>query len=377
MSVKSEHMSNFLDFKTSRPYTLGVELELQLIDPESLDLTPAAPSLMAKLPDEFKERIKPEFIRSMVEIASLVNDNIGELADDLKQSITALEKLAGKSGCMIFASSLHPFAPYRQQQVSPGERYAALMEELQLSGRRLITQGLHVHVGLTDGPTAIKVCNSIRQYLPLLLALTASSPFYGGEDTGFYSYRSRLLDALARAGLPHPFDDWQDFQDLLRTLKRTGIISDIRDIWWDVRPHPDLGTIEIRICDLPVRFDEILAIAGLVQSLVKTLAEKKERHEHPPLELIATNKWQAARHGLEGIFIDHGLASDPLSIREAIERLILRTSDAAAQLGCQKIHPILKRMLETGNSAHRIREIYTSTGSFEKVISRLQREFWN
>jgi len=370
-------MSDFLDFKASRPYTLGVELELQIIDPNGLDLTPAAPTLLARLPDGFKERIKPEFICSMVEIASKVCNNIGEVADDLKQSITILEKLADQNGCQIFASSLHPFAPYRKQQVSPGERYAALMEELQLSGRRLITQGLHVHVGLTDGPISIKVCNSIRQYLPLLLALTASSPFYGGEDTGFFSYRSRLLDALARAGLPHPFNDWQDFQQLLRTLKGTGIIADIRDIWWDVRPHPDLGTLEIRICDLPVRFDEIIAIAGLIQSLVKTLAEKTEPHDHPPLELIATNKWQAARHGLEGSFIDHNLTSDPLSIREAIERLILRTSNATEQLGCQKIHPILQRMMETGNGAQRMRDIYTATESFEEVISRLQKEFWH
>jgi carboxylate-amine ligase len=369
-------MSDFLDFKASRPYTLGVELELQLVDPDKLDLAPAAPEIISGLPDEFKERIKPEFIRSMVEVATLVCADIGEVADDLERSITALEKLADRNGCKIFASSLHPFAPYRKQQVSPGARYAALMEELQLSGRRLITQGLHVHVGLPDGPLAIKVCNSIRQYLPLLLALTASSPYYGGEDTGFFSYRSRLLDALARAGLPHPFNDWQDFQQLLKTLKGTGIISDIRDIWWDVRPHPDLGTIEIRICDLPVCFDEIIAIAGLVQSLVKTLAEKKEPHIHPPLELIATNKWQAARHGLEGKFIDHNLTSDPLSIREAIERLVLRTSDATEQLGCQQIHPILQRILTTGNGSQRMRKIYKTTGSFLEIITDLQKKFW-
>jgi carboxylate-amine ligase len=370
-------MSNFLDFQASRPYTLGVELELQLLSPNDLDLTSAAPAILARLPAESKNLIKPELIQSMIEVTSRICNNVDEVEADLRQSLATLDDLAGQTGCEIFASSLHPFAPYRQQLVSPGKRYAALMEELQLSGRRLITQGFHVHVGLPDGPTTIKVCNSIRQYLPLLLALTTSSPFYGGEDTGFYSYRSRLLDALARAGLPHPFKSWQDFQRLLKDLNRAGIITDIRDIWWDVRPHPDLGTIEIRICDLPVRFDEIIAIAGLVQSLVMTLAEKTEPHDHPPLELIATNKWQAARHGLDGKFIDLGSISAPLSIKDAIERLLSRTAKAAERLDCQKIRPVIQRILKEGSGAHRKRAIYAETGSFRETIIRLQKKFWH
>ncbi len=366
-----------MDFQASKPYTLGVELELQLLEKESYNLTSVAPSLLEGLPDDFKDRIKPEFIQSMVEVASGICNNLEELENDLKRSVNLLEKLAVKKGCKIFASSLHPFAPYRNQKVSPGVRYAALMSELQISGRRLITQGLHIHVGLPNGPTSIKVCNSIRQYLPLLLALTTSSPYYGGEDTGFFSYRSRLLDSLARAGIPHPFGSWDDFRKLLLLFKRTGIIDDIRDIWWDVRPHPDLGTIEIRICDLPVRFDEIIAIAGLVLSLVVTLAEKTSPHNYPPLELIATNKWQAARHGLEGKFIDQECISKPLSMREAIGRLLDRTDEAADRLGCNDSREVIKRILAEGSGAHRKRLIYARTGRFRDMIIQLQEDFWN
>ena len=152
-----------MEFKPSKPYTIGVELELQLLEPEQFNLTSAAPAILAELPIDFKERIKPEFIQSMVEVASGICNNLQELEADLTSSINILEGLAKEKGVLVFASSLHPFAPYRQQLVSPGARYAALMEELQISGRRLITQGLHIHIGLPDGPTAIRGCNSIRQ----------------------------------------------------------------------------------------------------------------------------------------------------------------------------------------------------------------------
>ncbi|MEN8143198.1 MAG: YbdK family carboxylate-amine ligase [Thermodesulfobacteriota bacterium] len=366
-----------MEFIPSKPYTIGVELELQLLDSEHYNLTSAAPSILTGLPVEFKDRIKPEFIQSMVEVASGICDDLEELENDLKRSINLLEELARKNNCLIFSSSLHPFAPYRDQVLSPGKRYAALMEELQLSGRRLITQGLHIHIGLPDGATAIKVCNSIRQYLPLLLALTTSSPYYGGEDTGFFSYRSRLLDSLARAGLPHPFADWNDFRELLLLLKRSSIIEDIRDIWWDVRPHPDLGTIEIRICDLPVRFNEIIAIAGLVQSLVVTLAEKTAPHSHPPLELIATNKWQAARHGLDGKFVDQDSISEPLSMKEAIKRLLVRTEKAAKRLGSNDSRQEITRIMAEGSGAHRQRLLYENQADFREMIMQLQKDFWN
>ena len=376
-AIKEEYLKDFINFIPSKPYTLGVELELQLLDQEHYNLTSSAPSILAELPVDFKDRIKPEFIQSMVEVASGICNNLEDLETDLKRSINTLENLVRRNGCLLFASSLHPFAPYREQIVSPGERYAALMEELQLSGRRLITQGFHIHIGLPDGPTAIKVCNSIRQYLPLLLALTTSSPFYGGEDTGFFSYRSRLLDSLARAGLPHPFKDWEEFRKLLLLFKRTGVIEDIRDIWWDVRPHPDLGTIEIRICDLPIRFNEIISITGLVQSLVVTLAEKNAPNDYPPLELIATNKWQAARHGLDGKFVDQDRISEPLSMRAAIERLLYRTEDAAQRLGCSGNRQEINRILTNGSGAHRQKLLYKDLGGFRDMIINIQKDFWN
>lgn len=364
------------DFVPSKPYTIGVEAEFQLIDKRTLNLIQIAPEILTKVPPKYSNKIKPEFIQSMVEVATHVCDDIAEVEADLRSSLELLTDLADDSDCLIFASSLHPFAKYRDQQPTPGKRYAKLMEELQVAGKRLITQGLHVHIGLPDRETLIRVCDGMRPYLPLLLALTTSSPLYGGEDTGFCSYRSRLLDALTRSGMPYTFRNWDNYKKLVTDLHNAGLIKDVRDIWWDIRPHPDLGTAEIRICDLPVTFAEIISLAALIQALVKTMAGAPAVTTFPRLEFIANNKWQAARHGLEGKFIDLENISAPLTIKKAIENMVIFCREASESLNTTKYLEDIMAIIHNGTGTDKIRSMLQRHMSHSECVKKMHGDFW-
>jgi carboxylate-amine ligase len=365
------------DFSPSKPYTIGVEVEFQLIDKNFYDLSQVGPDILQKVPAEFLHKIKPEFIQSMLEVATGVCHDITEVEDDLRSTILFLAELADDSDAFLFASSLHPFANYRDQLITPGERYAKLMDELQIAGRQLITQGLHVHIGMPDCETLIRVCDGIRSFLPLLLALTTSSPYYGGEDTGFYSYRSRLLDALSRSGLPYTFRNWQSYIDLVTDLHNAGLIEDVRDIWWDVRPHPELGTVEIRICDMPGKFSEILSVVAFVQALVKTLAESPPKNRFPRLEIIANNKWQAARYGLHGKFIDLENISTPLTIKKAIHNTLDLSRNAFKSLNSENYIQNIENIVLNGTGTDRFKDMLRKKLSFSDCIKKMHGDFWN
>ncbi len=363
-----------LVFNPSRPFTLGVEIEFELLDVNSLDLTPKAPALLEQVPPELKKDIKPEFIQSMVEVSTPVCQNMVEVEHNLSRLCNLVEGMAKKLGCILYAASLHPTGLVKDRHVSPGVRYGEILNDLQLAGRRLMTQALHVHVGLTDKKTAIKVCDSIRSYLPILLALTTSSPFFEGVDSGFYSYRTNLFKTLPRSGIPETLGSWQKFNDLILLLNEATILNGIKELWWDVRPHPDFGTVEIRICDLPSRFDEILAVAALLQSLVATLA----KDDPDPLshrEVVLNNKWHASRYGLDGTFIsfEHG---KHVNFREAATALLEMVSSTAKDLGAAKYLEPIRRIIAHGTSAHTQRNLYAKTGDFKAMIFELRQGFW-
>ncbi len=362
-------------FNSSTPFTLGVELEFQLLDQQSLNLSPMAPEILASMPADMHERIKPEFIQSMIEINTPVCHSI----DDVRTSLLELtELLAVKSraqGCMLFASSLHPFAIASEQLLSDDKRYHRIMDTLQLVGRRFITQGLHVHIGLENGETAVQVFDSIRTYLPLLLALSCSSPFYEGKDTGLHSYRVQLFEALPKAGMPAGLGSWDNFIRLCDLLTKAEIIHDTRDLWWDVRPHPDFGTIEIRICDLPGRFEDILAIVALTQALVYHLAHQPHDSGRANLIVLQSNKWEAARYGIHGNFVDPYTIRKRGTIEDTILQLLGQLDKSIEKLGLSRyLHP-LKRIMAAGTSTDRQRRIYEDTGDFRDVIHSLRGEF--
>ena len=302
--MSSQRESGRLEFKASTPYSLGIEVELQLLDPQTLELTPKALDILAALPEDLKPHVKPEFIQSMLEVNTPACPDFQTAQRELKRIIKRFQEVAQSQGCLVFAAGLHPFSKVEDQVLYPDPRYERILEELQIVGRRLITQGLHCHVGLPDGETCIRVFDQIRVFLPLFLALSASSPFFEGQDTGLASYRSNLFDSLPRSGMPDAFGSWENYVKLVELLKGCGIIQGPRDIWWDVRPSPELGTIEIRICDVPFTFKRIMAICALIQATVAALAEGELEVEIPPRAVIEANKWQAARYGMEGWFLE-------------------------------------------------------------------------
>ncbi len=363
-----------IEFKASKSFSLGVEIELQVVDKNGLNLIPKGPEILAMVPAELQERIKPEFIRSMIEINTKICTNMDQVKQNLTYLIQQAEKIADENNCLLFATSLHPFAKYNDQELSSHPRYSRIMDDLQMVGRRFITQGLHVHVGMDDREAAIRVCDNIRIFLPIILALTCSSPYYEGIDTGLHSYRAKLFEALPLAGMPDKLESWDLYIEMVNLLAKTGIITEVRDLWWDIRPHPDFGTIEIRICDLPSSFSEILAIVALIQGLVVNLTES-DKHLNPNMQVLKSNKWQAARYGLEGRFV-YPLIQKKISMREAAGEIFAKVSPAMEQLGTSHYLPVLKQIVDSGTSSSHQRTIFNRQKDLSAIIKELHPKFW-
>ncbi|MCB2183219.1 MAG: YbdK family carboxylate-amine ligase [Desulfobulbaceae bacterium] len=363
-----------LEFIPSDPFTIGVELEFQLLDPVTYDLTPSGPKLLKKIDSDLRPYVKAEFIQSMVEICTPVCNNMTEVADKLGALCKSIYSLSSQSNCIPFATSLHPFALINARQTSPGKRYHEIMDHLQIAGRRMMTQAMHVHIGMDDKERTIQVCNDIRQYLPILLALTTSSPFLEGENTGFYSYRTNIFCCLPRTGIPDTLRNWKDFEEIIVILNEATILNGIKELWWDVRPHPDFGTIEIRICDLPSQFNQVLAIAALIQALVATLADSPEQRRYSK-EIITHNKWHAARYGLDGTFINHRPGRHP-TFKSAAEDLLSLITPKAKSLNSGDFLRPINDILAQGSSAHRQLKLHKEHDNLQSVIEILQKEFW-
>jgi carboxylate-amine ligase len=364
-----------LKFNKSPAPTIGVELELQILDAETLELKSLSHEILKMVPDSKTERIKPEFIQSMVEINTGICSSVAEVEKDLKETYTMLNEITESSGAVLYAASLHPFSKIKDQVVADHPRYKRIMNELQIVGRRFISQGLHVHIGVDDEEKVIQVNNNMRIYLPILLALTTSSPFFEGADTGLMSYRSKLFESLPLAGMPDYLDDWEEFNVLVNLLNKSGIIESVKDIWWDVRPHPDFGTVEVRICDLPCSMRDILAITALIQALVLALAEQFENPE-PHSQILRSNKWQATRYGLEGFYVDPFFARK-YSLREAAINLCRHVRPIAEELKSIDYLDEIPVILERQTGAHLQKNCYQENGSsFTKMIRTMQENFF-
>ncbi len=365
-----------MEFKSNNNFTIGVELEFQLLSSRTKELVNAAPSLLERVPKGLSEKIKQEFIQSMVEVTTGVCSSVREVEEDLCSTINFLESLCRKEGVLLYAASLHPFSRADEQKLSSNKRYEEILEELQIVGRRLITQGLHVHIGLPDGETAVHVFDQIRVFLPLLLAISTSSPFFQGQDTGLYSYRSKLFNALPRSGMPEALGSWANYVKLINLMKRACIINDPRDIWWDVRPHPHFGTIEVRICDLPSSMPEILAVTAMIQALVAELVSGRLSCPVIHRAVITNNKWNAVRRSVDGKYVEpYNLRQIP--IRDALLDLAERLRPTAEGLGSAAYLARIKGMIDRGTSAHRQKRLYAQSLDFTNMIDEMRKGFWN
>ena len=365
----------FIEFNSSKNPSIGVEIELQLVDNITLDLKNISHKVLADIDRKFSNRIKYELFESMIEINTDICKTIQEVNDDIKQTLLHLESILTNYNTTINFSSLHPFARGKNQIITNDSRYKRIMQDLQIIGTRFITQGLHVHIGVDDSEHAIKVNNAIRIYLPLLLALTTSSPFYEGVDTGLHSYRTKIFESLPLAGSPDYLDNWNHFVKLTNNLVDANVIKSVKDLWWEVRPHPGFGTVEVRICDIPINFKEILALVALIQALVVTLQNVNE-YPSVHIQILEANKWQAVRYGLEGIFINP-LTLKQITIRKAIEDLCRFVEPVMASLGSSEYIRVIDDILKKGTGSNKKREIFSSLGSFEFMIRNLKEQFYD
>jgi carboxylate-amine ligase len=364
-------------FNVSSEPTIGVELELQLLDPENLMFKDAAPGILSEIGPSYKERIKEEFIQSMIELNTRPCLTVADVDEDLRENLAYLQGILDRLETVFYSASLHPLEKGTGENLTQKPRYVRIMDDLKMVGWRFITQGIHVHIGVDSARRAVKINNTIRMYLPLLLALATSSPYYCGEDTGLLSYRTKLFEALPLAGMPDSLEDWEEFTRMASLLLSGGIIESVKDLWWDVRPHPGFGTVEVRIADIPCRYEEILALTALIQSLVVTLGHVNVHPEaRTQMQILKSNKWQAARYGLEGVFVNP-IAGTRTPMKNAVRDLLKLVEPEARNLGGYEYFEIIEKILHRGTGAHRQRSLYGASGDFHEMIDRMRGEFFS
>jgi carboxylate-amine ligase len=364
---------NFVFHGSPRP-TLGVEIEVQVVDSAgALTTDTAASKILEQLDGKW---FKHELLECTIEIITDVCGTVGEATRDIEGKLKQVIDVADEVGYRILCTGTHPFSAWADQTVSPDPRYHRLIENCQWTARRLLIFGVHTHVGVGSGEEAIAVSNSLATYIPHFLALSSSSPFWQGRDTGLASTRSKVFESLPTAGLPYLLENWGDFQRFMRTLIGAGTISTIREVWWDIRPHPSFGTLELRICDgVPTMF-ELGALVALSQSLVVWLGERYTAGLSLPQHrawTIRENKWRAARYGIDAQII-RDEDGNLVSLRRSIADLVERLEPTAERLGCVDQLRNVNDILTRGTSATRQREVHERTGDLSAVVDALVEE---
>jgi carboxylate-amine ligase len=354
-------------------FTLGVEEEFQIVDPQSGELRSHVSELLSSGAPVLGEQIKRELHQSIVEVGTRICANVGELREEIFRTRRELTSAAERVGLAVAAAGTHPFAHWQDQVLSPGVRYDSIVEELQQLARSLLIFGLHVHVGVPDRSMMIDLMNEVRYFLPHLLALSTSSPFWMGRDTGLKSYRTTIFRSFPRTGVPDHFNSWSEYENYIQLLVDLHSIDDAKKIWWDVRPHPTFGTLEFRVCDVPTRPDVAVMIGALVQAIVVKLYRLRIRNQGFRLyrrALIEENKWRAARYGLDGKLIDFGRRAE-VPMRDLAIELLEFIEDVVDDLGSRDATEYIHTVLRDGTSADRQLAVFRETNDFRAVVHHL------
>ncbi|MBA3533471.1 MAG: carboxylate-amine ligase [Ardenticatenales bacterium] len=358
--------------------TIGIEEEYQIVNPKTRQLTSYITQFLDGDHTILREReIKPELHQSMVELGSNVCRNIQEARTELVKMRCMINDLAKARGLVIVASGTHPLSLWHEQEITPLERYLGVLEDMQELARQLLIFGMHVHIGIEDPEFVIDVMNVARYMLPHILALSTSSPFWEGRNTGLKSYRSVIFRRFPRTGIPYTFSSHAEYDRFVQTLVQTGSIPNASKIWWDARPHHKYPTLEFRVPDLCTTVDEALCIAALFQALVlklwKMRVENTTFRQYSPA-LIDENKWRAVRYGIEGKLIDFGRAEE-LPARQLIHELVEFVDDVVDELGSRREVEYAYTMLQQGTSADRQLRVFEESGqSLEAVVDHLAKE---
>jgi carboxylate-amine ligase len=348
-------------------YTVGIEEELMILDADSYALVNAIEDLVEDSPHG---EIKPELLESVLEISTRPATGLGEAAEQLRGLRRQVRDTAGRRGLTIGSAGTHPFARWEDQRVTPAPRYRELVDQLRFVARQEIIFGLHVHVGVDDPDKAIHVANGMRVHVPILLALSANSPFWRGDATGLASTRMPIFRAFPRVGIPPYYDGWDDYERRITFMVEAGVMQDYTWLWHDVRPHPNFGTVEVRAMDAQTRVEHTLGLAALIQAMVRELAEHFEagkRLADYPYEMLDENKWLAARHGLHGDLVDLP-ERRRVPARELARRLYDRLREHAQDLGGADELEGIVDLIEHGDEAHRQRKVFEANSDFNELM---------
>ncbi len=362
------------------PLTLGIEEEYQIIDPDSRELTSYVQEMLGHGRVILGDQLKPEFMQSQIEVGSQICRNVQEARQELIRLRRTVTQVAEQYGRKIVAASTHPFSHWQEQQISEGARYDDLETEMKDAARRLLIFGMHIHLGFGKTPEAydlmIDILNQLRYFLPHMLALTTSSPFWHGHDTGLKSYRSLVFENMPRSGIPPHFYGWAEYQSYVNLMGKVGSIQrradtgkptsdgrsqgDPTKIWWDARPHPDLGTLEVRICDMCTHIDDAIAVAALIQAFAAKLIQLRNQNKSWRIYrgiYINENKWRAVRYGIDGKLIDFGIEAE-VPMRFLAQEVIDIVDDVVDDLGSRKEVEYIRTIADRGTSADRQLEVY-------------------
>ena len=358
-------------------FTIGIEEEYQTIDPETRDLrSHIQAELLEKGKLLLQERVKAEMHQSVVEVGTSICKNIKEAKAEVKKLRRDIIRLAHENGLRVASVATHPFSDWRTQEIHPDPRYKDIVEDMLLVARANLIFGLHVHIGIDDRETAIHMMNHARYFLPHILALSTNSPFWLGMNTGLKSYRCKVFDKFPRTNIPDYFPSWGEYENFIKLLIKTNCIDNAKKIWWDIRPHPFFNTIEFRVCDIPMRADETIALAALIQATVAKLHKLYTANQGFRLyrrALIMENKWRAARYGLDGKLIDFGKQKE-VPARDLVREYLDFVDDVVDELDSREELEYIHKIVETGSGADRQLRVFNDTGDLKKVVDYIIEE---
>src|SRR5438552_169223 len=357
-------------------FTIGIEEEFQIVDPETRELRSHIQEILAQGKMILKEQVKPEMHQSVVELGTEICLDVADARRQVVQLRRELARLAARDGLQIASAGTHPFSHWMDQLITSGERYATIVNDLQQIARANLIFGLHVHIGIPDREEAIQLMNQARYFLPHIYALSVTSPFWLGQNTGLKAYRQMIFERFPRTGIPDAFESLSEYEDYLKLLVATNCIDNAKKIWWDIRLHPFFDTIEFRICDAQSRVDDTIALAALMQAIVSKLQKLRRQNDTfrmYPRRLIDENRWRASRYGLDGKLIDFGRKCE-MDERDLLDELLAFVASEVDELGNQAEIAHIERIMREGTGADRQLMVWERTQDMKAVVDQIIAE---
>src|SRR3954462_446040 len=362
--------------KKNQVFTLGIEEEFAIIDPETRELRSHIQEILEGGKVTLKEQVKPEMHQSVVELGTEICQSVSDARTHVVELRSKLANLAAQSGLKIASAGTHPFSHWRDQLITEGERYKEIVQNMQSLARANLIFGLHVHVGIPNREAAIHVMNQARYFLPHIYALSVNSPFWVGRDTGLKGYRLKVFERFPRTGIPDAFESLSEYEDYCKLLVKTGCVDNAKKIWWDIRLHPFFDTLEFRICDAQSRVDDSLALAALIQAIVAKLYKMLRQNTTFRVyrrRLLDENRWRASRYGTEGKLIDFGRETE-VETKSLINELLHFVSTEVDELGSRREMAHIERILREGTGADRQLAVWEKTQDMKQVVDHIVAE---